>query len=80
MILLKCAIDHFANNMRDIMCTIEWQSFIKDNFTIGNELVIKSIKKLKATYDMNNFCLFIEKKKNSDFFNNLIDYCFGQFM
>lgn len=62
--LLECATDYFGNNMKYIMRTAEWQSFLKDNFTLGNELVIKSIKKLKATFDMNNFCLFIQKKQN----------------
>ena len=44
--LLECATDYFKNNMLDIMRTLEWQSFLKDNSTAANELLIKSIEKL----------------------------------
>lgn len=59
--LLECTTDYFSNNLQDIMQTEEWQSFLKDNFTLGNELLFESIKKIKATFDMNNFFHFIEK-------------------
>lgn len=45
--LLEYATDYFGSNMLDIMRTDDWQCFLKDNFTLGNELIIKCVEKLK---------------------------------
>lgn len=46
--LLKFATGYFESNMTDIMRTDDWQYFLKNNFTLGNELVIKCVEKHKA--------------------------------
>lgn len=46
--LLEYATEYFMKNALDIFRTVEWQSFLKDNSTVGNELLIKSFEKLKT--------------------------------
>ena len=45
--LLEHATEYFIYNTLDIMRTVEWQIFMKENTTTANELTIKSIEKLK---------------------------------
>lgn len=45
--LLEHITEYFCDNVLDIMYTVEWQAFMKDNTTVANELTIKSFKKLK---------------------------------
>lgn len=45
--LLDYATEYFLNNVLDILNTAEWQSFMKNNSTVANELFIKSYKKKK---------------------------------
>lgn len=45
--LLNYAKGYFESNMTDIMRTDDWQCFLKNNFTLGNELVIKCVEKHK---------------------------------
>lgn len=45
--LLEYVKDYFTNNVLDIMRTVEWQMFLKDNTVVGNELLMKSFEKLK---------------------------------
>lgn len=45
--LLEYATEYFIENALDITTTVEWQSFLEENSTIGNELIIKSFRKLK---------------------------------
>ena len=47
--LLEHATEHFIDNTQDIMLTVEWQIFMKDNTTVANELLLKSFAKLKNT-------------------------------
>ena len=47
--LLEHATEHFIDNAQDIMLTVEWQIFMKDNTTVANELLLKSFAKLKNT-------------------------------
>ena len=44
---LESASAYFVDHVLDIMRTAEWQSFLKDNSTVGNELLIKAFEKLK---------------------------------
>lgn len=46
--LLEYATEYFMNNALNILRTVEWQSFLRDNSTVGNELLIKSFEKLKT--------------------------------
>lgn len=46
--LLEYATEYFKNNIIEIMGTVEWQCFLKDNSTVANELLLKSIKMLKS--------------------------------
>lgn len=45
--LLEHATEYFTDNVLDIMHKVEWQSFMKDNPTVANELLIKAFKKVK---------------------------------
>ena len=45
--LLQYVTEYFKDNTLDIMGTVEWQTFIKENATAANELMIKSFEKLK---------------------------------
>lgn len=45
--LLEYATEYFMENALDIMVTVEWQSFLMNNSTLGNELLIKSFRKVK---------------------------------
>lgn len=45
--LLEYATEYFMENTLDIMVTVEWQSFLLKNSTLGNELLIKSFRKVK---------------------------------
>ena len=45
--LLDLASEYFTNNMLDILRTVEWQKFMKNNSTVANELIIKSCEKKK---------------------------------
>lgn len=47
--LLDSAMSYFFNNVDDILPTIEWQLFMKENSTVANELFIKSLKKVRGT-------------------------------
>lgn len=40
--------NYFINNIDDILPTVEWQLFMKENSTAANELFIKSRKKVKG--------------------------------
>lgn len=43
--LLDYATEYFLSNVLDILHTVEWQHFLKNNSTVANELFIKSHKK-----------------------------------
>lgn len=43
--LLEYTTEYFLNNVLDILQTVEWQCFLKNNSTVANELFIKSHKK-----------------------------------
>ena len=45
--LLDSATKYFTNDMLDILRTVEWQIFLKNNSTVANELLIKSCEKKK---------------------------------
>lgn len=45
--LLQYATEYFIENALDITVTVEWQSFLKENPTVGNELIVKAFRKLK---------------------------------
>lgn len=42
--LLNHAINFFARNMEEILVTVKWQLFMKENPTEANELTIKALK------------------------------------
>lgn len=45
--LLESVKEYFMSNVLEIMRTVEWQIFLKDNTIVGNELLMKSFEKLK---------------------------------
>lgn len=45
--LLEQATNYFIDNALDIMRTVEWQLFLKENPTVANELLIKAFKTIK---------------------------------
>lgn len=45
--LLDFTTEYFCSNSHRILRTLEWQYFLKDNCTIANELLIKSIDTLR---------------------------------
>lgn len=40
--LLEVAMQFFINNLKEIILTVEWQVFLKENPTAANELLIKA--------------------------------------
>lgn len=45
--LLESVTTYFCSNSHNILPTVEWQSFLKSNSTVANELLIKAINALK---------------------------------
>lgn len=45
--LHEYATEYFMAHAQAIMDTVKWQSFLKENVTLGNDLLLKSFKKLK---------------------------------
>lgn len=47
--LLESAMSYFFSNVDDILPTVEWQLFMRENSTVANELFIKSLKRVRGT-------------------------------